>query len=419
MGLTPPRGTDDLVPPRSEALLTLQGSAHRVARLHGYWYVETPAFEDTEVFSRTSGESSDIVQKEMYTFKDKGGRWLTLRPEGTAPVVRAYLARAQELPSPFKAYYLESMWRYGRPQAGRLREFRQFGVEVLGTAGPAADVEVIVVGDRYLRAVGLSRFELEVNSIGDERCRPAYRRELIEYLEANRARLADEHRDRFPENPLRILDCKDPSCRAVSGGAPKISDRLCGPCREHFEVVLSGLEAEGLSYRHNPLLVRGLDYYTRTTFEYRSEVLSAGQSELGGGGRYDGLAEVLGGPPTPGVGFALGLERILLAVEREGVATRGPDRLEVFVVAMGEEATRVGRELARSLRDRGIPADASLEDRPLKAQMRMADRAGATFACIIGERELADGKVTVRRLADRHQELVSLEDVPRWISERA
>ncbi|HEX2069847.1 MAG TPA: histidine--tRNA ligase, partial [Actinomycetota bacterium] len=388
--------------------------AARRAELYGYRFIETPAFEQTELFSRTSGESSDVVRKEMYTFVDKGGRSLTLRPEGTAPVVRAFLDQRNEISIPFKTYYLEPMWRYGRPQAGRLREFRQFGIECIGSPEPEADVEVILVGDQYLREAGLGQLELQLNSIGDEVCRPPYREELLEYLETNRERLADEHRDHFRLNPMRVLDCKDTGCREVAKNAPKISDRLCQACKEHFESVRDGVAREGVTFVHVPTLVRGLDYYTRSTFEWVSGVLSEGQATVGGGGRYDGLAEVLGGPPTPGIGFALGLERILLALQSEGGAVEGA-ALDCFVVAIGEGTTSPAREVARQLRAAGISTAAAFGSRPLKAQLRMADRAGATFAVIVGEKEAAAETLKLRRLADGHEEEFGLDEAIVWI----
>ncbi|MDP9296816.1 MAG: histidine--tRNA ligase [Actinomycetota bacterium] len=417
MELSPPRGTGDLLPPRSNTLRTLAGTAHRLAAVYGFRYVETPAFERTELFARTSGESSDVVRKEMYTFEDRKGRSLTLRPEGTAPVVRAVLAAGQELPTPFKGYYVEHMWRYGRPQTGRLREFRQFGVETIGTDAPEADVEVIALGERYLRAAGVESFSLELNSIGDETCRPGYREELISYLEGHVAELTDEHRERFRDNPLRVLDCKDPACRAVSRDAPKIVDRLCDACRAHFDAVVAGLEEEGLKANLVPTLVRGLDYYTRTTFEYVSDELPEGQASLGGGGRYDGLAEALGGPPTPGVGFALGLERIELALGDRGTEASA---LDVFVVAVGDDPATgsAARLLVRTLRDAGISADAALGARAIKGQLRAADRTGAAYAAILGMRELAEGSVTMRDLSSGTQEPVRIEDVLTWISRR-
>lgn len=389
--------------------------AARLAELYGYRYVETPAFEHTELFARTAGESSDVVHKEMYTFEDKSGRSLTLRPEGTAPVVRAYLASQSMLPSPFKGYYLEHMWRYGRPQAGRWREFRQFGLEVIGTADPRADSEVIEVGDRFLSHVGLSDRDLLVNSIGDDVCRPPYRKLLLSYLDSERESLRDEHRDRYPENPMRVLDCRDEACRGVAEDAPKISEHLCDECRRHFDGVLGGLEEAGIAYRKDPRLVRGLDYYTRTAFEWESAALPAAQASVGGGGRYDGLAEILGGAPTPGVGFAIGLDRILFALETERGEVASAPALECFVATVGESADGWARRIAAALRDSGISTDASLERRPLKAQLRMADRVGARFAAIVGEKESAAGTVTLRRLSDGQQRESGLDEAVAWI----
>jgi len=270
MELAPPRGTLDLLPPEGSRMRALYDRAAEVARRYGYRYVETPGFEATELFSATSGQTSDVVSKEMYSFVDRGDRAVTLRPEGTAPVMRAYLHRRQQLPTPFKTYYLTRMYRYARPQSGRLREHRQFGVEVFDVADPTADVEVMVVGDVFLRLLGLSRYEIRLNSIGDGTCRPAYRELLLAFLEANRDRLRDEHRDRFADNPLRVLDCKDQACRAVAADAPTMLDHLCDACREHFEAVTAGLAEEGLAPVITPTLVRGLDYYTRTAFEFVS-----------------------------------------------------------------------------------------------------------------------------------------------------
>jgi histidyl-tRNA synthetase len=418
MELQPPRGTQDFLPPAGGSLRALYDAAAAAARRYGYRYVETPTFEHTELFARTSGETSDVVSKEMYTFVDRGGRSLTLRPEGTAPVVRAYLAHRHDLPSPFKAYYLTRMFRYDRPQAGRFREHRQFGVEILDAADPRADVEVISLGDAYLRALGLSRYEVQINSIGDEVCRPAYRELLVAYLEANRERLRDEHRERFADNPMRVLDCKDEACRAVAAEAPRIIDHLCGPCREHFDGVLDGLRAEGLKAQVTPTVVRGLDYYTRTAFEFVSEVSSLGQAgTLFGGGRYDGLAEALGGERVPGVGFGLGLERVLLALAEEGIEAPSEPTLDVFVVGVGQDGRAVASELVRALRVADISAASSLGDRPLKAQLKMADRAGARFAAIVGDSEARAGTVTLRRLSDGAQETVAAGEAPDRVRE--
>jgi len=412
MELQPPRGTQDFVPPSGGTLRALYDGASTIARGYGFRYVETPTFEHTEVFARTSGQTSDVVSKEMYTFTDRGGRSLTLRPEGTAPVVRAYLEHRHDLPSPFKAYYLTRMFRYDRPQAGRHREHRQFGVEIVDALDPGADVEVVALGDAYLRSLGLARYELQLNSIGDDVCRPAYRERLVAYLEANRERMRDEHREHFADNPMRVLDCKDEACRAVTADAPKMLDMLCEPCRHHFDGVLDGLRAEGLKTVITPTLVRGLDYYTRTAFEFVSEVSPLAQAgTLFGGGRYDGLAEVLGGPHVPGVGFGMGLERVLLALGDEGVEPPREPALDVFVVAVGERGREAGAELVRALRAAGVSAASSFGDRPMKAQMKMADRAGARFAAIIGANEADAGTVGLKHLADGRQELVPWADV--------
>jgi histidyl-tRNA synthetase len=416
MELTPPRGTADLLPPRSETMLGLYEEAHRAARLFGYRYVETPTFEHTELFARTSGSTSDVVTKEMYTFEDKGGRSLTLRPEQTAGVVRAYLEHAHDLPVPFKAYYIGTMFRHGRPQAGRLREFRQWDVEAIAAPAPAADADVISLADGYLRGRGLARTTLYLNSIGDPVCRPAYRELLIAHLEPHVDELDDDCRVRLHMNPLRILDCKVDGSKPFVLDAPLISDHLCDACAEHFAAVRSGLEGAGVAYQHDPRLVRGLDYYTRTAFEFVSGALSAAQGTICAGGRYDGLAEELGGPPTPGVGFALGLDRVLLAMEEEGappLEARGP---VCFVVTIGPESARAGAELVSQLRDAGVSAAAPYEERPLKAQLKMADRAGAGFVALIGAKELEAGAVTLRRLVDGVQKTVPAADVVSWLT---
>ena len=417
MELAPPRGTQDLLPDRADAMLGLYESSHRAARTYGFRYVETPTFEHTDLFARTSGETSDVVTKEMYTFEDKGGRSVTLRPESTAGVVRAYLTHRQSLPNPFKAYYVASEFRHGRPQLGRLREFRQFGVEVLGAAGPLADVEVIVLGDRYLRDRGLTAVALHLNSIGDEICRPAYRARLLEYLRPHRDELDADCRTRLEKNPLRVFDCKVDGGRDFVLAAPTIADHLCEPCKEHFAGVREGLDAAGVAYELDPRLVRGLDYYTRTAFEWVSDVLARNKAgTVNAGGRYDGLAEALGGPATPGVGFAMGLDRVLLAMEGEGLHAPAPRSPRCYVVAIGDDARARGTALVQDLRTAGISAAAAFEERPLKAQLKMADRAGAAFAAILGDRELERGVVTLRRLHDGVQKTVEMAAVAEWLS---
>jgi histidyl-tRNA synthetase len=413
MSFQPPRGTQDVLPDDADQLLALYEASHATARLFGFRYLETPTFEHTELYVRTSGDTSDVVTKEMYTFQDKGGRSVTLRPESTAGVVRAYLAHAHDLPTPFKTYYVGRHFRHGRPQAGRLREFRQFGIEIVGVAGPEADVEVAVLGERFARERGLREYALHLNSIGDAQCRPAYRDELIRYFEPYLDQLDEDCRVRLGKNPLRVFDCKVDGRKDFVLAAPTIADRLCGPCSEHFAAVRSGLEDAGVRYELDPRLVRGLDYYTRTAFEWIStNEASVQAATYNAGGRYDGLAETLGGPATPGVGFALGLDRVRLAMDREGVGRAATRATRCFVVAVGEgDARAAARRLVEDLRDGGVPAERSYEDRPLKAQLKMADHAGAAFAAIVGERELADGVVTLRRLADGEQETIATGDL--------
>jgi histidyl-tRNA synthetase len=417
MEFVPPRGTQDLLPDRADAMLGLYEEAHRVARLFGFRYVETPTFEATELYARSSGETSDVVTKEMYTFQDKGGRSITLRPETTPGVVRSYLSNAHRLPTPFKGYYVATQFRHGRPQAGRLREFRQFGIEIIGVDAPGADTEVIALGERFLRDRGLREHVLELNSIGDGACRPAYRDALVRHLEPFRDELDADCRTRLERNPLRVFDCKVDGDKPFVLEAPTIADHLCDACAEHFAGVREGLDAAGIAYELNPRLVRGLDYYTRTAFEWISRVLAANKAgTLNAGGRYDGLAETLGGTPTPGVGFAMGLDRVLLAMEAEGVASPPPRAPRCAVVAIGPQGREAGRRLLGELRDADVASIGPFEERPLKAQLKMADRAGAAFVAILGERELADGTVTLRRLADGIQETVPAGDVIRWLT---
>jgi histidyl-tRNA synthetase len=406
MELAPPRGTQDLLPPRSDRMLGLYEEAHRLAYLYGYRYVETPTFEQTELFSRTSGDTSDVVTKEMYTFEDKRGRSLTLRPEGTAGVMRSYLEHAQELPNPFKGYYIETFFRRARPQSGRLREFRQFGIEVIRDAGPGSDVEVIAVGDDYLRGRGLLDLSLRLNSIGDETCRPAYRKRLIAHLEPRLDELDEDCRARLHTNPMRVLDCKVDGRKDFVLAAPLVSDHLCAPCEAHFEAVRDQLVDSGIPFEHDPRLVRGLDYYTRTAFEFVSGALSPANATVCGGGRYDGLAEILGGQPTPGIGFGLGLDRVLLAMEVEALPLPPSKPVHCFVIAATRETWEPSMRLVRDLRSDGISAAHSFDFKPLRAQLKMADRAGAEFAAILGEREIAEDAVTLRRLADGEQRTV-------------
>jgi histidyl-tRNA synthetase len=401
-----PVGTRDVLPPESarwERLVAL--FAERVGKA-GYGLVVSPVFEDIGVFERV-GESTDVVRKEMYDFEDKGGRRLALRPEGTASVVRAWVQHRPTLP--FKAWYAAPSFRYERPQAGRYRQHHQLGVEALGTDDPDLDVEVIALAWGLYGDVGLSRVRLLLNSLGDATCRPAYLDALRAYLLGHRDELCDEHKTRIEENPLRVLDCKRESCVGVTEGAPRMIDHLCAECAAHFDRVRSGLGELGIAYELAPRLVRGLDYYTRTTFEFQAPALESAQNGVGGGGRYDGLTEQLGGPPTPGIGFGIGIERVLLACDAEGVFAAPAAAVDVFVVDVTGSAALV---LVHELRDAGVRADRAFDGRSMKAQFKAADRSGALVAVVVGPDELDRGIAKIQSLTgEKQEEEVKLEEV--------
>jgi histidyl-tRNA synthetase len=389
-----PTGTHDVLWPDSARWQELIARFCTQVELANFGLVHTPLFEDVRVFRRGIGEDSAVVGKEMYEFEDRGGRLLALRPEGTAPLVRAFVQHRP--PVPWKAWYVTPAFRYERPQAGRYRQHHQVGVEALGPADPDLDVEVIALADRFFRSLGLTDFELRINSMGDNACRPAYLERLRAYLEAHDEDLCAEHRGHLPANPLRVLDCKRPECLAATADAPALVDALCEPCRAHFERVREGLEAAGVPAILDHRLVRGFDYYTRTTFEFSSSALEAAQNGIGGGGRYDGLVEMLGGPPTPGIGFGIGIERLLLACDAESVFVVDPPPLEAFVVDVvgGVQA----RDLVDELRRAGLRAERAYDQRSMKAQLKLADRSGARVALIVGPDELAAGTVSLRPL---------------------
>ncbi|MDQ3878976.1 MAG: histidine--tRNA ligase [Actinomycetota bacterium] len=407
-----PRGTYDLLPPDSWRWEHLRSLAlDDVFAAAGYRPIETPAFEHTEVFTRGVGEASEVVTKQMYTFDDRGGRSLTLRPEGTAPVMRAVLEHALDRgPLPVKVSYAETMFRQERPQKGRYRQFWQLGIEAIGTESPEVDAEVIELGARYLRLTGVDP-NLLLNSIGHpgDDCRGSYLDLLTTFLTDRSAEMASEDRGRVHTNPLRTFDSKEPETIAVMADAPVITDHLCDECRAHFDAVQDLLQSVGVRYRLEPRLVRGLDYYTRTAFEFTAGGLGS-QDAVGGGGRYDGLAEALGGPPLPGIGFALGADRIMLA---GGAGHIEPAHPSVYVVTLGDPARRRGFALVSSLRGRGISAEMDLAQRGMKGQMKDADRAGAELVVIIGESELASGTATIKDLRSGRQiesALATLED---------
>jgi len=402
---TAPKGTYDLLPDEAARRDAVVATAARVFAAYGYRRIVTPEFEETGLFERGVGEATDIVRKEMYTFNDKGGRSLTLRPEGTAPICRAYVEHGlHKLPQPVKLWYYCPMFRYERPQAGRFREHYQIGAEAIGSAEPAVDAEVIALLAAIFTELGVEGVRLNLNSMGDAACRPAYVARLRDYLHAREPELCDDCRARLALNPLRTFDCKVPSCRAVLDEAPRIGDHLCPDCRAHFDVVLESVRRAGLEPNLDFRLVRGLDYYTRTTFEFNSDRLGA-QSGVGGGGRYDGLVEQIGGPPTPGVGWGSGLERITLAMRELVLPTQAPD---VFVVSFTGEARGIAFGVAQDLRAAGLAAELDLAGRSPKGQLKQAGRSGAPVAVLVGLEELEVGHVRLRMMEGGGEEDVSV-----------
>lgn len=411
-----PKGTFDLVPPESAAFLRVRDVLGAGPAGAGYGYVETPAFEDTALFHRGVGESTDVVTKETYTFEDRGGRSITLRPEGTAAVVRAVLEHGLDRgPLPVKLWYSGSFFRYERPQAGRYRHFSQVGAEALGSADPALDVELIWLAVEGYRRLGLTGVTLLLNSLGDQECRPAYRERLQVFLRG--LDLDAETRGRIDINPLRVLDDKRESVQKQLAGVPLIADSLCAACAAHDARVRLLLDDLGMSYVDAPRLVRGLDYYTRTTFEFQHPGLGA-QSAVGGGGRYDGLSEMLGGPPLPSVGWSLGVDRTVLAMRAEGIPVDDVARCAVFIVPLGELAGRRAVPLVAQLRSAGVAADMSYGGRGLKGAMKSADRSGAAYAVIVGERDLRHESAEVKNLGSGAQETVALADLVTTIREK-
>ena len=409
-----PKGTFDVLAPESAAYERLIATFAGLVERAGYGLVLSPMFEDLGVFQRV-GETTDVVRKEMYDFTDKGGRHLALRPEGTASVVRAYVEHHP--PIPFKAWYAAPSFRYEAPQAGRYRQHHQLGIEALGTEDPDLDVEVVGLLHDFYVALGLHRVDLHLNSLGDDVCRPAYMALLESYLVARADELCDEHRTRHAVNPLRVLDCKRAACIAATEGAPFQVDHLCEPCAGHFARVRRGLAALGVEAVIDRRLVRGLDYYTRTTFEFAATALDSAQNAVGGGGRYGGLAEALGGPPTPGIGFGCGMERVLLACRAEEVDMVGPSPIDVFVVdTTGGDAALV---LTHELRAAGIGADRAWDRRSFKAQFKAADRSGARLALIVGSDEAARGVVAVKDLRTQAEQAeIAGGDVVSHVKER-
>ncbi|MCD6299997.1 MAG: histidine--tRNA ligase [Dehalococcoidales bacterium] len=408
-----PRGTSDILPKEQPYWRYIEQKAVNICQLYGYERIDSPAFEDADIFIRTVGEETDIVEKEMYTFEDRGGNKLTLRPEGTAPVCRAYIEHGlHNLPQPVKLYYITPIFRYERPQAGRYRQHYQFGCEAIGDADPALDAEVIDVAWRFFASLGLHQLSLQLNSIGCKQCRPQYLTALKDYYAKYHRDLCPDCKTRLKRNPLRLLDCKKPGCQQLADSAPRSVDYLCPPCAEHFDRLKRYLGLLEIPFEVNHRLVRGLDYYTRTVFEIQPEAEGA-QSTLGGGGRYDDLIEELGGKPTPALGFAIGIERIILNLKKQGISVPPLPQPQVFIAHIGDDAKAEAIKLAARLRQAATGVITAIGNKSLKAQLRQANTLGVRYTIIIGEDEIKTGTVILRDMTTGEQKTVPLDELQR------
>ncbi len=413
-----PKGCKDVLPSQAYLWQYVEAAAREVAAAYAFKEIRTPVFEHTELFARGVGDTTDIVNKEMYTFLDKGGRSVTLRPEGTAGVARAFIEHGLAGSAlPFKAYYLISAFRYERPQAGRLREFHQFGCELYGAAGAFADAEVVTLADAFLKRLGLKKVELRLNSIGCKHCRARYHEALKAYFAPHLGEMCEDCRSRYEKNPMRMLDCKAEGCKRLAAGAPRMLDYLCDDCRAHFEQVKALLSGAGVAYTVDPSIVRGLDYYSRTVFEFVSDAAGA-QGTVLGGGRYDTLLEQMDSKPVPAVGFAAGMERLLLVMEAEGVLPASDMGAACYLAGMDDASRRRAFLLAQELRGAGIPCETDLMERSVKAQFKYADKTGARFVAVLGERELAEGAAEVKDLRASSSERVKFGELADYIKRR-
>ncbi|MBQ7822170.1 MAG: histidine--tRNA ligase [Clostridia bacterium] len=406
-----PRGTMDILPDEVGVWQYIEKKAREVAAKYGYSEIRFPTFESTELFARGVGDTTDVVQKEMYTFTDREDRSYTLRPEGTACVVRSLIENGKCSDTmPLKLYYIINCFRYEKPQAGRSREFFQFGTEMFGAAAPQADATVIALADTFIREIGIKDVKLHINSIGCPNCRPKYHEALVKYFSDNSDKLCDTCKERLKTNPLRILDCKCPECKAIASDAPKTIDNLCVECQTHFDGLKLVLDNSGIEYEIDPHIVRGLDYYTRTVFEFICDSIGA-QSTICGGGRYDGLMKQLGGPELPGIGFAMGITRLILAMKASGVDIGADDAPSVYIAPMGTAATVRAFELVEKFREAGIYAETDLVSRSLKAQMKYADKKSARYTVIIGDSELESGKAQLKDMRNSTQSEIELDKI--------
>ena len=414
---TAPRGTHDILPEEWPYWRHIMYCIHETAALFGFEQIDTPIFEATGLYIRGVGEGTDIVEKEMYSFQDKGGEEITLRPEFTAGIMRAYLEHGMRVrPQPVKLYSIGPIFRFERPQAGRYRQHHQFNVEVIGEQDPAVDAEVISVAWHLFNRLGFRGLALQLNSTGCPRCRPAYLKELVAYYRRHIHEICDDCQRRLERNPLRMLDCKNEQCQPVIADAPHITEYLCHECADHFSELRTYLDALEIPYTLNHRLVRGLDYYTKTVFEVYAEGIGA-QNAVCGGGRYDGLIEQLGGPPTPGIGFGSGIERQILTMKEQGIVPPALPRPLLFVAYVGESARLPAFRLVQTLRQAGLPTLFGFGRRSLKAQMKSADRAGVRYALILGDDEVAKDTVTVRDLRDSTQQTLSRARLITWVQE--
>ncbi|MCR4905880.1 MAG: histidine--tRNA ligase [Clostridiales bacterium] len=411
-----PRGTMDVMSPEIFAWNYIEKIVREAAERSGFTEIRTPTFEEIGLFKRGVGETTDVVQKEMYTFTDKDGTVYALRPEGTASVARAIIENGKATDTlPLKYFYLINCFRYEKPEAGRSREFVQFGTEMFGALGAGADFTIISLADTVIKKLGLQNVRLHINSIGCPACRPKYREALVDYLRAHREELCDTCLDRMESNPLRVLDCKNDSCKKVAEGAPRTIDHLCPECAEHLAKLRTYLDACGIEYVIDPHIVRGLDYYTRTVFEFIAEGIGS-QSTVCGGGRYDGLMEELGGPKMAGIGFGMGITRLILAMKQNGVEVPPLAVPELYIAAMGKEAAVRGAEIVTELRRAGINADSDIMGRSLKAQMKYADKIAARYVLILGDSEIASGRAVIKEMATSEQTEVSLDGIADFLT---
>ncbi|WP_449077865.1 histidine--tRNA ligase [Ruminococcus sp.] len=403
------KGTEDVLPKDSYRWQFVEDVMRKESAAYGFKEIRTPVFEHTELFARGVGQTTDVVQKEMYTFDTKGGESVTLRPEGTAGAARAVLEHGLVNDSlPIKASYFVSCYRYEKPQAGRLREFHQFGLECYGTQSPVADAELICAAQSIFDRLGIKQLRLEINSIGCPTCRAEYHKALKEYFYGYKDELCETCNSRLEKNPMRILDCKSPVCSKIAQGAPKITDYLCDECKEHFASVQKYLDAAGVEYTVNPTIVRGLDYYTKTVFEFVTDFIGA-QGTVCGGGRYDGLIEELGGKHLPSLGFAMGIERLLMLMDKQGIEIPKPSTCDLYVAVMGESASLKSFEIIKAVRSCGLIAETDIVGRGLRAQMKYADKIGAKFSMVLGDNEIEQGKAVIKNMSSGEQTEIVLD----------